>query len=53
MTDHEKQFRKIHKRLTKARKHAAKGKAGAAARKAQYELDLLAHVTKHGKPQGF
>lgn len=53
MTDTHKSFLKIRKRLIKAKAHAAKAKEGAADRKKQYEQDMLAHVMKHGKPQGF
>jgi hypothetical protein len=53
MNEHDKTFHKIRKRLLKAKAHAAKGKAGAAERKQNYQHDLLVHVTKHGKPHGF
>ncbi|MCZ8254462.1 MAG: hypothetical protein O9327_02120 [Polaromonas sp.] len=53
MKESEKLFRKIRKRLIKAKAHAAKGKDGAASRRKQYEEDLVSHIMKHGKPHGF
>jgi hypothetical protein len=52
MDEIRKQFLKIRKKLWKARKHAAKGKTGAAERVKGWEGDLLMHVAKHGKPSG-
>ena len=52
MEEKRKQFLKLHKRLTKAKKHAAKGKPGAAERVKEWGGDLLMHVAKHGKPNG-
>ena len=50
--DQLKQYMKINKKLKKAKKHMAKGKAGASARVSEWEQELTLHVLKHGKPFG-